>query len=115
MSEQAVVRPAPCRLLISESELCNWLGCSEPGQVLEYHRGTLAIDCSSESHRLPNEDRAGLRLVARRAQWAAERNLVHLLQRRYGSDDYGYLAVKRHAAGTRGRLDRPEQADDNAR
>jgi hypothetical protein len=33
--------------------------------------------------------------LARRAWWAAEQGLVHLVQRRNGPDDFSYLAVAR--------------------
>jgi hypothetical protein len=115
MSGQAAIKRAPARLLVSESELCSWLGSAAAGRVLEYYRGFLAIDCSLESGRLSNEDRAALRLVARRTQWAAERNLVHLLQRKHGLDDYTYIAVKRFTAGTGDRRDRPAKGVGHAR
>ena len=33
--------------------------------------------------------------VARRAWWASEQKLIHLVQRRHGADDYSYLAIAR--------------------
>jgi hypothetical protein len=33
--------------------------------------------------------------VAHRAWWAAEKNLVHLVQRRLGENSFSYLAIAR--------------------
>ena len=80
---------------ITEIELAAWIGQAAPGDILEYHRGFLVLDIMSRGSRLSPPDRAELCLVARRAWWASERGLVHLLQRRHGTDDYSYLAVAR--------------------
>ena len=79
---------------LSEMDLCGWIGQARPGDVLEYHRGFLALDIVPVS-RLAPEAREELAAMARRALWAAEQNLVHLVQRRNGPDDFSYLAVVR--------------------
>ena len=80
---------------IAEIEFCAWLGQAAPGDVLEYHRGFLALDTTPHGTRLSERDRAELSRVARRARWASERRLVHLVQRRHDADDYSYLAIAR--------------------
>jgi hypothetical protein len=82
-------------LSLSEIDLCGWLGQAEPGDTLEYYRGYLVVDAIPHGSRLPERDRAELGRIARRALWASERGLVHLVQRRHGSDDYSYLLVAR--------------------
>ena len=80
---------------VTEFDLCGWVGQAAPGDMLEYHRGFLALDTTPQGTRLAERDRAELARVARRAWWAAERGLIHLVQRRHGSDDYSYLAIAR--------------------
>lgn len=86
----STVRPA-----ITEIELCGWLGAASPGDVLEYHRGFLALDREPHVRRLPAQDRAELVRMAGRALWAAERGFAHLVQRRLGPDDFSYLIIAR--------------------
>jgi hypothetical protein len=83
------------RLRLTETDLCAWIGQAAPGEILEYFRGFLAMDTASKGSRLAERDRAELARVARRAWWASEHQLVHLLQRRHGPDDYSYLAIAR--------------------
>ena len=82
------------RKRITEIDLCGWLGQAAPGDVLEYHRGFLALDTFSR-YGFADPERVELARMARRAWWAAERGLVHLVQRRHGIDDFSYLAVAR--------------------
>ena len=83
------------RLQIGEIDLCGCIGHAAPGAVVEYHRGFLALDLVPQVTRLPERDRLELGRVARRAWWAAEQNLVHLVQRRLGPDRFAYLAIAR--------------------
>ena len=80
---------------IKEIEFCGWIGQAAPGDVLQYHRGHLALDVTTQGTRLPERERAELSCVARRAWWASEQKLIHLVQRRHGPDDYSYLAIAR--------------------
>ena len=80
---------------LSEMDLCGWIGQACPGDFLEYHRGFLALDIVPVASRLAPEARRELAAMARRALWAAEQELVHLVQRRNGPDDFSYLAVAR--------------------
>jgi DNA-directed RNA polymerase specialized sigma24 family protein len=82
-------------LALSEIDLCGWLGQAEPGDMLDYYRGFLVVDAIPHGSRLPERDRAELGRIARRALWASERGLAHLIQRRHGPDDYSYIIVAR--------------------
>lgn len=81
------------RLLLSEAEFCAWLGQSVPGEHIEYYRGFLAVDTARDSSTLPEPDRKELVRLGRRAWWAHEKNLVHLVQRRQGHSRFSYLAI----------------------
>ena len=83
------------RLQINEIDLCGCIGHAAPGAVVEYHRGFLALDLVPQVTRLSERDRLELGRVARRAWWAADRGLVHLVQRRLGPGVFAYLAVVR--------------------
>ena len=94
--------PSAGRLQINEIDLCGCIGHAAPGVVVEYHRGFLALDLVPQVTRFSERDRLELARVARRAWWAADRGLVHLVQRRTGPGAFAYLAVvrpkPRHAA-----------------
>jgi len=83
----------PSRL--TELALCGWFGQAVPGEVLEYHRGRLALDTDRVTSKLPMDARQELARVARRALWAFGHGLVHLVQRRLGADDFSYLIIAR--------------------
>ena len=80
---------------LSEIEFCAWIGAAAPGEMIEYHRGHLAVDTVPVISKLPEPERAALKQLAARAWWAAEERLVHLVQRRNGPDDYSYIAIAR--------------------
>ncbi len=80
---------------LTETELCGWIGQAAPGDMLEYHRGFLALDTMPMGTGAAGPDQAKLARVARRAWWAAGRGLIYLVQRRNRSYDYSYLAVAR--------------------
>ncbi len=80
---------------VTEIDFCGWLGQAGSGEVLVYHRGFLALDASLCGRSLDEPGRKELARIARRAWWAAERGLIHLLQRRNGPDDFSYLAIAR--------------------
>lgn len=83
------------RKQITDIDLRGWIGQAAPGDVLEYYRGFLALDTVSPGTRLPERERVELLRLARRAWWASEQKLIHLVQRRHGPDDYSYLAIAR--------------------
>ncbi|MGE3160235.1 MAG: hypothetical protein AB7K78_26380 [Xanthobacteraceae bacterium] len=81
--------------LTTEIDLCAWLSQAAPQDTLEYHRGFLVLDTDLRISGLSKSDRLELVQVARRAWWAAEKNLVHLVQRRLGENRFSYLAIAR--------------------
>lgn len=81
--------------LLTETQFCAAIGQAAPGAAVEYHRGFLAIDTVRASSALAEADRKELVRLVRRAWWAAEKNLVHLVQRRLGPDHFAYLAIVR--------------------
>jgi hypothetical protein len=87
---------------MTEAILCRWLGAAAPGDQFEYHRGFLAVDCDSSSDRLTQREKVELRRVARRAMFAAESGLAHLVQRRNGPSDFTYLLIARPRPNTAG-------------
>ncbi|HET6377006.1 MAG TPA: hypothetical protein VFG05_01650 [Methylocella sp.] len=96
----SILHLPPLRLRLTEAEFCGWLGQAAPGDIIEYHRGFLALDRMPAAQRLAERDRTELLKLARRALWAAEHDLVHLVQSRHGPDDYSYLAIARHRPKT---------------
>jgi hypothetical protein len=92
----SIARPSriqPPRL--SEIELCAWIAQAEPGAVLEYHRGFLALDRTAFGRFADTPARAELALLGNRAHDLADRGLVHLVQLRHAAEDYSYLAIAR--------------------
>ena len=70
-----------------------WLERARAGEQLEYHRGLLIRDRSPASD-LADHDRRALAEMADAVFRAAEDGRVHLVQRRNGEFDFGYLAIK---------------------
>lgn len=95
MTMNTISRFPTTRLLLNEAEFCAWLGQASPGERVEYYRGFLAVDTARDSSILPELERKELVRVGRRAWWAGEKNLVHLVQRRHGHGCFSYLAVAR--------------------
>ena len=81
--------------VLAEAAFCAWLGQARSGDALAYHRGLLALDASPHGQTFQGQNRKELVRVARRAWWAAEQGLIHLLQRHNGPDDFTYLAIAR--------------------
>jgi hypothetical protein len=76
----------------------DWLGNATAGQVTEYRRGFLVLDVDPRLSELPETDRIELSRLARRAFWAAEQRLVHLVQRRLANGQFSYQAIRRPGA-----------------
>jgi hypothetical protein len=76
--------------------LLAWLNQAEPGDVLEYHRGFLALDRSHHSSLLREDDRQVLCRLANLAIRLSDRGLVDLVQRRVAGDCFSYLAIARN-------------------
>jgi len=83
------------RLRLKEIDLCGWIGQAVPGDRVEYHQGFLVLDTLPKWTSLPEPERQELVRLAARARWAAEHNLVHLVQKRRGPDDFSYFAIAR--------------------
>ena len=92
------LRPDRVSLLIGEKDLRAWLAAAKAGDVLEYHRGVLAIDRLVHGSRLDDRDRQQLDRVADLLFTLAASGRGHLLQRRNSSGDYSYLFVFRPPA-----------------
>ena len=88
----------PTPLLTTEGALADWVGRAFPGDVLQYHRGFLAVDASPVLSRLPERDRSELSRIADCALAAAAEGFADLLQRSHGIDDYSYLIIARRRA-----------------
>ncbi len=69
---------------ISEVDLCTWIIRAEPGDVLEYHRGFLAIDRTPLGAPMSAEERSALAHTGMVAMRLAREGGVHLVQRRVG-------------------------------
>jgi hypothetical protein len=78
---------------LTEVDFCAWVGRAAPADTLEYYRGLLSVDTELDPFSAP--ERKALRRLARRAVWASDVGLVHLVQRRNGPGDFSYLAVRR--------------------
>jgi hypothetical protein len=88
-------RPTPV-LLTNEAAFCDWVARSAPGASTVYFRGHLAYERMPSVSTFAEPERKRLVALAKRALQAAEDGLVHLVQRRHGPEDYGYIAVKVH-------------------
>jgi hypothetical protein len=77
----------------TEEKLCLWLGSAAPGDRIVYHRGYLPLDIAPTAEAMHGRPRMELARVARRALFAAEHGMAHLLQQRHGPGDYSYLLV----------------------
>ena len=85
-------------LVIDKARFEAWLQTARPGSPIEYHRGHLCVDrqhvFDAPDNAPENKARSALNDLATRALRAAERGLVHLVQRRHGPEDFSYLAIK---------------------
>ena len=80
---------------ITDIEFCAWVAQAVPGDRLEYHRGFLVLDSFPLFSKLSDTARQALRGLADRSFWAAEQDLVHLVQERVGPDQFAYMAIAR--------------------
>jgi len=84
-----------CDEPLTDIAFCAWIAQALPGEILEYHRGLIAIDRNAEISKLGADESERIDHLADRAFAAAEIGLVHLLQQRIALNDYRYLAVAR--------------------
>lgn len=75
--------------------LLAWLNQAEPGDVMEYHRGFLALDRSFASEARTEDERLALNQIASLAMRLSDRGLINLVQRRVGDERFAYLAIAR--------------------
>jgi len=80
---------------LTDIEFCAWVAQAVPGDRLEYHRGFLALDAGIDGQTPKSDTRRELGRVARRAWRAAEKGLIHLVQRRNGPVNFSYIAIAR--------------------
>lgn len=80
---------------INQATARQWLDEAKPGQKLQYFEGFLAVGKDANGQQLPDAERRALASVADQLWRAAQRDLVHLVQRRLGEDHFEYLAVAR--------------------
>ena len=78
---------------LTETNLCKWIGSALPGDIPRVPPRVLAVDIGDR--RLAAAEQKALRRVARRALWASDAGLVHLVQRRNGPNDFSSLAMAR--------------------
>src|SRR4051812_48716643 len=93
MKMTGTVELKAAELRSNEREFVAWLTRAKPSDRFQYHRGFLMRDIVAQSSRLRERDRLELVRLARRAWLAAREQLVHLVQRRHGPDDYTYFAI----------------------
>ncbi len=80
---------------ISEFELRAWVIQAQPGDILEYHRGFLAIDRTPLGPPMSDEERSAIARTGAVALRLASEGGVHLVQRRLGPGSCSYLAIAR--------------------
>lgn len=76
-----------------------WLAGATRGECFTYFVGFLALGIDADGRQLPELARKESALVGQRALIAAERGLVHLLQRRLKENCFEYFAVARPQPG----------------
>jgi hypothetical protein len=79
----------------TEIALLAWLSQAEPGDIVEYHRGYLALDRTFRSAELKEVDRIALDRMASLALRLSDYGLIDLVQRRLDGEQFAYLAVAR--------------------
>lgn len=77
-----------------ENTFVDWLIDAEPGDRAVYYRGYLGFDRMPSANTLNRTTRLNLQAVAARVMVAASQGLVLPVQKRIGSEDYLYFAVK---------------------
>jgi len=80
---------------LTDIDFCAWVAQALPGDVLEYHRGVLAIDRDAKMSCLGADECERIDHLADRVYAAFEQDLVVLVQDRVGPYHYRYLAVAR--------------------
>lgn len=77
-----------------ENTFVDWLIDANPGDRAVYYRGHLGFDRMPSANVLDRATRANLHAVATRVMVASSQGLVIPVQKRIGTEDYLYFAVK---------------------
>jgi hypothetical protein len=77
-----------------ENTFVDWLIDANPGDRAVYYRGHLGFDRMPSANVHDRPTRANLHAVAARVMAAASQGLIIPVQKRIGTEDYLYLAVK---------------------
>ena len=80
---------------ISEIKFCAWVAQAEPGELLEYHRGSLSLDRGYPEQKNKDPNQVQIDEMSARVFCLAERGFLHLLQKRIGDACFSYLAIVR--------------------
>jgi hypothetical protein len=83
----------------ADISLLAWLNQAEAGDIIEYHRGVLALDRSFPSDPRTEDDCIALDRVAHLAMRLSDRGFVDLVQRRVDGEQFAYLAIARQRDG----------------
>ena len=79
--------------MLSNKEFHSWTGKSRKGEKISYYRGYLADP--SIQRLSPTSDLLRVRKFQQEVLAAYYKELVNLVQKRHGSLDYEYTAIKR--------------------
>lgn len=82
-----------------------WLATARKGARVEYHRGMLLNDTHARPGAIELHEEKGARLdlieLAALMQHEAQQGRVHLIQKRYGVNDYGYWVERKAVISVR--------------
>ncbi len=79
---------------LTEAALCDWIAQALPGERIEYHRGLLLQDRSDANSPHPPKESQRVHAVAKRAWYASQVGLVHLVSQRVEPFVFRYFAVR---------------------
>ncbi|MCW1842189.1 hypothetical protein [Prosthecomicrobium hirschii] len=85
---------APFAIPLDVTGFCDWLADAEAGSAVAYYRGHLVFDRLPEKSGLSAQKRHALATVADRVMSAAKNGFCFPVQRRLGSNDWLYIAVR---------------------
>jgi hypothetical protein len=88
---------------VNEEEVGRWVREAYPGQSIQYFQGFLALGMDAHGRPLLEAERQATARVASRLWRAAQHDLVHLVQRRQGPNNWSYIAVARRLPVVRSR------------
>lgn len=86
--------PALHEIPHDENSFVDWMVSARPGDITVYYRGLLSYHGSKNCLVLDAAARRTLVVVAARVLVAANQHLVALVQKRLGTDDFLYIAIR---------------------